>query len=141
MRVPAAVRRCAPLAHAFRPPAMKTILIADDDPTIVVSLQFLLEQAGYKVRVARDGQEAMDALAREVPDLLLLDVMMPRLSGYDVCQRVREDRRCKRVRILMLTAKGGAVEARKGLALGADGYMTKPFATQELLAQIRELLG
>jgi DNA-binding response OmpR family regulator len=121
--------------------AMKTILIADDDPTIVVSLQFLLEQAGYAVRVARDGQEALDAMASEVPDLLLLDVMMPRLSGYDVCQRVRESGILRQVRILMLTARGGAVEARKGLALGADGYMTKPFATQELLSHIRELLG
>ena len=119
---------------------MKTILIADDDPTIVVSLQYLLEQAGYAVRVARDGQEALDAIEQSLPDLMLLDVMMPRLSGYDVCQRVRESPQWRRLRILMLTAKGGAVEARKGLALGADGYMTKPFATQELLRQVAELL-
>ena len=126
--------------HARPAPPMKSILIADDDPTIVVSLQYLLEQAGYAVRVARDGQEALEALAQALPDLLLLDVMMPRLSGYDVCQRVRESAQWRRVRILMLTAKGGAVEARKGLALGADGYMTKPFATQELLRQVAELL-
>ena len=120
---------------------MQSILIADDDPTIVVALQYLLEKAGFRVVVARDGQEALDAMKREVPDLLLLDVMMPRLSGYDVCERVRESHLWRHTRILMLTAKGGAVEERKGLALGADGYMTKPFASQHLLSRIDQLLS
>ena len=119
---------------------MQSILIADDDPTVVVALQYLLEKAGFRVIVARDGQEALDAMKREVPDLLVLDVMMPRLSGYDVCERVRESPVWRHTRILMLTAKGGAIEERKGLALGADGYMTKPFASQDLLGRIDRLL-
>jgi len=120
---------------------MQSILIADDDQTVVVSLQYLLEQAGFQVVVAHDGQEALDAMRRDVPDLLLLDVMMPRLSGYDVCERIRESPTWRHVRILMLTAMGGEIEARKGLALGADDYMTKPFATQELLSRIKRLLS
>jgi DNA-binding response OmpR family regulator len=120
---------------------MQSILIADDDQTVVVALQYLLENAGFRVIVARDGQEALDAMKREVPDLLLLDVMMPRLSGYDVCERVRESPVWRHTRILMLTAKGGAIEERKGLALGADGYMTKPFASNDLLGRIDRLLS
>ena len=119
---------------------MQSILVADDDPTVVVALQHLLEQAGFKVVVAQDGQEALEAMDREVPDLLLLDVMMPRLSGYDVCERVRSRPAWRHVRILMLTARGGVIEARKGLALGADDYMTKPFSTRELLDRIKALL-
>jgi DNA-binding response OmpR family regulator len=119
---------------------MQTILIADDDPTIVLSLRFLLEQAGYRVLVANDGQAALDALRSEVPDLILLDVMMPRLSGYDVCQRVRESGTWRHIPIVMLTGKGSAIEERKGLALGADTYLTKPYSTRELLQRIGELL-
>ena len=119
---------------------MQSILVADDDPTVVVALQHLLEQAGFKVVVAQDGQEALEAMDREVPDLLLLDVMMPRLSGYDVCESVRSRPAWRHVRILMLTARGGVIEARKGLALGADDYMTKPFSTRELLDRIKALL-
>lgn len=119
----------------------KTILIADDEPNIVISLEYLLEQAGYRVLVARDGQEALDAIARDLPDLVLLDVMLPRVSGFDVCQRVRTHRDWARMRILILSAKGREVEVAKGLALGADAYVTKPFATRELLAQVRALLG
>jgi DNA-binding response OmpR family regulator len=120
---------------------MQSILIADDDQTVVISLQYLLEQAGFQVVVAHDGQEVLDAMRLHVPDLLLLDVMMPRLSGYDVCERIRESPTWRHVGILMLTAKGGEIEARKGLALGADDYMTKPFATQELLSRIKRLLS
>lgn len=119
----------------------KTILIADDEPNIVISLEYLLEQAGYRVLVARDGQEALDAIGRDVPDLVLLDVMLPRVSGFDVCQRVRTHRDWAHMRILILSAKGREVEVAKGLALGADAYVTKPFATRELLAQVRALLG
>ena len=119
----------------------KTILIVDDEPNIVISLEFLLEREGWRVQIARDGQEALDALARERPDLVLLDVMLPRVSGYDVCQRMRENPAWRGVRVLMLTAKGREVEVTKGLALGADGYVTKPFSTEELLARIRGLLG
>ncbi|WP_332821961.1 response regulator transcription factor [Pseudomonas sp.] len=114
----------------------KTVLIADDEPNIVISLEFLLEQAGYRVLVAHDGQEALEAIARQPPDLVLLDVMLPRLSGFDVCQKIRENPDWQHMRIVMLTAKGREVEVSKGLALGANAYITKPFSTQELLAQI-----
>lgn len=114
----------------------KTVLIADDEPNIVISLEFLLEQAGYQVLVAHDGQEALEAIARQPPDLVLLDVMLPRLSGFDVCQKIRENPDWQHMRIVMLTAKGREVEISKGLALGANAYITKPFSTQELLAQI-----
>jgi DNA-binding response OmpR family regulator len=114
----------------------KTVLIADDEPNIVISLEFLLEQAGYRVLVAHDGQEALEAIQRQPPDLVLLDVMLPRLSGFDVCQKIRENPQWQHMRIVMLTAKGREVEISKGLALGANAYITKPFSTQELLAQI-----
>lgn len=119
----------------------KTVLIADDEPNIVISLEFLLEQAGYQVLVAHDGQEALDAIRRQTPDLVLLDVMLPRLSGFDVCQKIRENPDWQDVRVVMLTAKGREVEVSKGLALGADAYITKPFSTQELLAEIAAQLG
>jgi len=119
----------------------KSVLIADDEPNIVISLEFLLEQAGYRIRVAHDGQEALEAIQRQPPDLVLLDVMMPNLSGYDLCQRIRENPAWQHMRIVMLTAKGREVEVSKGLALGADAYITKPFSTQELLVQVRGLLA
>jgi DNA-binding response OmpR family regulator len=119
----------------------KTILIADDEPNIVISLEYLLQRAGYRVVVARDGQEALDAIAAAAPDLVLLDVMLPRVSGFEVCQTIRENPALAAMRIVMLTAKGRDVERSKGLALGADAYVTKPFSTQDLLAQVRTLLG
>ena len=119
----------------------KSVLIVDDEPNIVVSLEFLLEQAGYRVRVAHDGQEAWEAIERQPPDLVLLDVMLPRLSGFDLCQKIREHPDLQRVRVVMLTAKGREVEVSKGLALGADAYISKPFSTQDLLAQVRTLLA
>lgn len=119
----------------------KTILIADDEPNIVISLEYLLQREGYRVVVARDGQEALDAVAANAPDLVLLDVMLPRVSGYEVCQTLRANPAHAGMRIVMLTAKGRDVEMSKGLALGADAYITKPFSTQDMLAQIRALLG
>lgn len=119
----------------------KTILIADDEPNIVISLEYLLQRDGYRVVVARDGQEALDAIAAGPPDLVLLDVMLPRVSGFEVCQTVRENPALAGMPIVMLTAKGREVEVIKGLALGANAYITKPFSTQELLAQIHAQLG
>ena len=119
----------------------KTVLIADDEPNTVISLEFLLEQAGYQVLVAHDGQEALEAIQRQPPDLVLLDVMLPRLSGFDVCQKIRENPDWQHMRIVMLTAKGREVEISKGLALGANAYIPKPFSTQELLAQISAQLA
>lgn len=119
----------------------KRVLIADDEPNIVTSLEFLMEQAGLEVRVARNGQEAIEMAASFEPDLILLDVMMPVLSGYQVCQRLKSDPKLRQARVLMLSAKGRDVEVAKGLELGADGYITKPFSTRELVAKVRELLG
>ena len=119
----------------------KKILIADDEPNIVVSLEFLMKQQGYEVKVARDGEEALAAVAAFGPDLILLDVMMPRMSGYDLCQKVRENPAWQGIRIIMLSAKGRDVEVTKGMAVGADAYVTKPFSTKDLLAQVKLILG
>ena len=117
------------------------ILVVDDEPNIVLSLEFLMKQAGFQVRTASDGEAALAAVAAELPDLVLLDVMMPRKNGYEVCQAIRANPDCKGVRVIMLTAKGREVEREKGLALGADDYITKPFSTQEVVDRVRELLA
>lgn len=116
------------------------ILIADDEPNILISLEFLMKREGYEVFVARDGQEALDTLRREHPRLVLLDVMMPRKTGFEVCQEVRNDDAIRTTLILMLTAKGRETDVVKGLALGADAYMTKPFSTRELVQKVRSML-
>lgn len=118
----------------------KKILIADDEPNIVVSLEFLMKREGYTVVIARDGQETLEAIARERPDLVLLDVMMPRKNGFEVCQAVRADEALQGTRILLLTAKGRDTDIAKGMAMGADAYMTKPFSTRELVQKVAELL-
>ena len=116
------------------------VLIADDEPNIVISLEYLMKRAGYEVLVARDGQEALDALRRERPRLLLLDVMMPKKSGHEVCQELRADEQIKDTLVLMLTAKGRDTDVDKGLGVGADAYMTKPFSTKELVAKVAQML-
>ena len=117
------------------------ILIADDEPNILISLEFLLKRAGYNVSLARDGQQALDAIVRDRPQLVLLDVMMPVKTGFEVCQAVRADDRLNGIRILMLSAKGRDTDLAKGLALGADAYMTKPFSTRELLQKVQNMLA
>jgi len=119
----------------------KRVLIADDEPNIVTALEFLLQRAGYEVRVARDGDQTLELIDAYNPDLVLLDVMMPRKSGYEVCTRIRERPDRRHVKIVMLTAKGRDAEVSKGLSMGADLYITKPFSTRELMARIRELIG
>lgn len=119
----------------------RKLLIADDEPNILISLEYLLKREGYQVTVARDGQEALDAVGRECPDLLLLDVMMPGKTGFEVCQALRADERHADLPILMLTAKGRETDVAKGLALGANAYMTKPFSTRELVDKVRAMLG
>ena len=116
------------------------ILVVDDEPNIVLSLEFLMKQAGFQVRTAADGEAALAAIAAEQPDLVLLDVMMPRKNGYEVCQAIRANPDWQSVRIVMLTAKGREVEREKGLALGADDYITKPFSPRELVARVRAVL-
>ena len=119
----------------------KYVLIVDDAPNIVLSLEFLMKKEGYEVLSVANGEEAMKAVAEKIPDLILLDVMMPRKDGYEVCQELRATPEWKDIKIVMLTAKGRDVEREKGLALGADDYITKPFATQELVEKVKSLLG
>ncbi len=118
----------------------KRVLIADDEPNIVAALEFLLQQSGYEVLIARNGAEALELIEAFIPDLVLLDVMMPQKSGYEVCQRIRERGDSPRIKVVMLSAKGRDAEVNKGLALGADLYITKPFSTRELMAKIKGLL-
>jgi DNA-binding response OmpR family regulator len=119
----------------------KRVLIADDEPNIVTALEFLLRRSGYEVSIARNGEAALKLVEDQLPDLVLLDVMMPLRSGYEVCQRMRERADWQHIKIIMLTAKGRDVEMNKGLSIGADLYITKPFSTQELVAKINGLLG
>ncbi len=119
----------------------KRILIVDDEPNIVLSLEFLMQREGYQVATAADGDAALEALAAQAPDLVILDVMLPKMNGFDVCRRIKADPRWKGTRVLILTARGRDTEVSKGLGLGADLYVTKPFSTKELMAQVRELLA
>ncbi len=119
----------------------KKILIVDDEQNIVISVDFLMRREGFEVTVARDGEEGLAKIRNERPDLVLLDVMMPKLNGFDVCKAVREDHDLDKVRIVMLTAKGRDAEIAKGAALGADAYIPKPFSTSALVARVKSLLG
>ena len=121
-------------------PRPASILVVDDEPNIVLSLKFLMEQKGYEVSIARNGKEALEALNKKLPDLILLDVMMPKPDGYEVCQKIRATPEWENIPVIMLTAKGREVEREKGLAMGADYYVTKPFGTQELVAKVQTVL-
>jgi DNA-binding response OmpR family regulator len=119
----------------------KSILVVDDEPNIVLSLEFLMKQEGYEVRTSTNGEEALHAVREKLPDLILLDVMMPKLNGYEVCQAIRQNPAWKATRIVMLTARGRDVEREKGLALGADDYITKPFATKDVVEKVKAILS
>lgn len=118
----------------------KKVLIVDDEANLVTALEFLMQQAGYQVAVARTGDEALDKVQQLAPDLVLLDVMLPGLNGYEVLQQVRRNGAWAAMAIIMLSAKGRDVEVAKGLALGANAYLTKPFSTNDLLAAVRRCL-
>jgi DNA-binding response OmpR family regulator len=119
----------------------KRILIVDDEPNIVVSLEFLMKREGFEVAVATDGEAALKSVEEKKPDLVLLDIMLPKKNGFEVCQTIRANPDLQAVKIVMLTAKGRDTEVAKGTALGADAYMTKPFSTKDLIAQVRQILG
>ena len=118
----------------------KKILIVDDEPNIVLSLEFLMKREGFEVSIARDGDEGLEKIRDGRPDLVVLDVMMPKRNGFEVLEEVRGDPALAGTRVLMLTAKGRGAEVSKGLSLGADAYMPKPFSTRELVAKVKELL-
>ena len=117
-----------------------SILVVEDEPNILDSLCFLMKQAGHRVRVARDGDAAIRTIQAQVPDLVLLDVMLPRRDGFEVCRAIRQNEAWRDVRVVMLTAKGRELDQRKGLELGADDYITKPFSTREIVKRVQELL-
>ncbi len=117
-----------------------SVLVVDDEPHILHSLEFLMKRENYDVRVASDGEAALEAIGERCPDLILLDVMMPKRDGYSVCQTIRGNPDWKQLRIIMLTAKGRDIEREKGLALGADDYITKPFSTRDLLDLVKQYL-
>ena len=119
---------------------MHRILIVDDEPNIVLALELLMKKEGYEVHAVDDGERAVQAAKELRPDLILLDIMMPKMDGYEVCQRIRSDALLKDISIIMLTAKGREVEREKGMALGADHYITKPFSTRQVVMKVREIL-
>jgi DNA-binding response OmpR family regulator len=118
----------------------KKVLIVDDEPSIIVPLQFLMEQNGYETSVAFSGEEAMETVAASHPNMILLDIMLPIIDGFEVCQRVRENPEWDDIRIILLTAMGSEANIAKGLALGADAYITKPFSNSEVIAKVKELI-
>jgi DNA-binding response OmpR family regulator len=119
----------------------KTILIVDDEAYIVTSLEYVMQSAGFEVAVAYDGEEALQKVAETVPALVILDLMMPKLDGFEVCEKIRQNPLWKDIRIIILTAKGRDIERKKGMSLGADDYMTKPFSTRDILNRVKELLA
>jgi DNA-binding response OmpR family regulator len=118
----------------------KRVLIAEDEPSIVTSLEFLMKRSGLETRAARDGEEALTLLATFRPHLVLLDIMLPRRSGLELCRLIRADAALAGTRVLMLTAMGGSRDIEHGLSAGADDYLTKPFSTQELVTRVQALL-
>lgn len=120
---------------------MAKVLVVDDEPNIVLSLEFLMQQAGFEVTTAYDGESALALVNETPPDLVLLDISLPGISGFEVLEQLRSQAAFKRLPIVMLTAHGREVEREKGLALGADDYITKPFSTRELVEKVKALLN
>jgi DNA-binding response OmpR family regulator len=119
----------------------QSVLVVDDEANILLSLEFLMKKAGYEVRLARDGEEALAEIGNARPDLVLLDVMMPKRNGFEVCEAIRANPEWRAVRVILLTAKGRDIEREKGLALGADDYITKPFSTREVVERVTAWIG
>ncbi len=119
----------------------KTVLVVDDEVNIVTSLEYVMKAAGFDVATAYDGEEALAKVAEIVPDLVILDVMMPKLDGFEVCEKIRANPLWESVIIVMLTAKGRDSEREKGLSLGANDYLTKPFSTHDIVKRVKELLS
>jgi len=118
-----------------------TILVADDEPSILLSLKVLLQKAGYTVQLAHDGEEVINALKQSRPSLLLLDAMMPKRDGFDICQTIRANPDFQEMPIIMLTAKSREIDREKGMALGATDYITKPFSTRDLVTTVQKYVS
>ncbi|MBN9284476.1 MULTISPECIES: response regulator [unclassified Flavobacterium] len=119
---------------------MKKILIVDDEPNIVMSLEYTFKKNNYEVFIARDGQEALDILKIQLPDIIILDVMMPMVDGFATLEQIKKDERLQHCKVIFLSAKNKEKDIEKGLSLGADLYMTKPFSIKKLVEQANELL-
>ena len=117
------------------------VLIAEDEPNIVESLSFVLAREGFEVEAALDGEAAIDRLRRQLPDLLILDVMLPRLNGFEVLKRVKADPALRALPVIVLTAKGQVQDRRMAEEIGVDGFMTKPFSNREVVDEVRRLIA
>ncbi|PCI31439.1 MAG: response regulator [Flavobacteriaceae bacterium] len=120
---------------------MKKILIVDDEPNIVMSLEYLFKKEGFQVFIARDGEEALATIAKDMPDLVLLDIMMPKVDGYQVIKYLKASEDLKNIKVIFLSAKSKAMDIEKGLSLGADKYIAKPFSTKKLVKEVKELIN
>lgn len=120
---------------------MKKILIVDDEPNIVMSLEYTFKKNNFQVYIARDGQEALDILKTELPDIIILDVMMPMVDGYATLEQIKQDERLKDCKVIFLSAKNKPVDVERGLALGANLYMTKPFSVKKLVEEVNDLIN
>ena len=118
---------------------MKKVLIVDDEPNIIMSLEFLMKKNGYEVFIARNGAEAIKAVDRQHPDIVILDIMMPQVDGYEVCEYIKQQKTPSEAKVIFLSAKGKESDIAKGYEVGADFYMTKPFSTKNLVNKINEL--
>jgi DNA-binding response OmpR family regulator len=118
----------------------KTVLIVDDEPSILEALRFLMEQNGYRVEIAIDGEGALEIIAKVVPDLVLLDIMLPGIDGFEICEIVRLNPEWRKTKIIFLTAKGRQEDMAKGLILGADDYVVKPFSNADIVQRVKQLL-
>lgn len=119
----------------------KKILIVDDEPNILLSLEFLMKKNGFEVYIARDGEEALNIIQNEIPQMVILDIMMPKVDGYEVCQHIRGHEQLQHIKVIFLTAKTKESDIQKGLEMGADMYVTKPFSTKDLISKVHGLLA
>jgi len=120
---------------------MKKILVVDDDPYILMSLEFLMKKNGFDVMVARNGTEALEIVDKQVPDIVLLDIMMPDVDGYAICKHIKSSKKLKEAKVVFMSAKSKESDIQKGYDLGASLYVTKPFSTRQLLKQVQELIS
>ena len=120
---------------------MKKILIVDDEPNIVMTLEYTFKKSNYEVFIARDGQEALDILKTNFPDIIILDIMMPMVDGFATLEQIRKDANLQHTKVMFLSAKNKESDIEKGLALGADAYMTKPFSIKKVVEKVEELLS